>query len=137
MAEPDFDFRKEAQALLKRLQPKGGAAPQPALALAAVEAALREAYARGAKQGVPRGAPRAVPASAPGRAPARPAEPAPVRECPHEWEEAFLDGRELGARCVHCGLLQKEVQDRCDHYFVRTDAGEICVACRRPRRALR
>ena len=136
-----FDFKEQAKALLKRLGAGSGSAPNPTLALLAVETALREAFAHG--QGTARVARVAArsadvsrPASQPGQRtpPTRPAEPAPA-ECAHEWEEVFLDGRALGIKCADCGILQRDVQDRCDHYFVDVGGSQVCVACRKAKRA--
>lgn len=154
------DFKEQARALIRRIAPNGAQGPSDllsqGLALAAVETALREAYARGAEAarkgrgevgssaGLPRGLgpgtrgtalarnTSIAPASAGGQARSERGSTPP--ECPHEWEEVFLDGRALGARCLDCGVLQTEVQDRCDHYFVQTAGGETCVACRKSKR---
>lgn len=134
-----FDFKARARSLLKTLSlgvPGAANALNSALSIAAVETALREVYAEG-QQAKRSGAAASRPVSA------RPVEPrtaavaAPAPECEHEWEEAFIDGRALGFRCVECGVLQSEVQNRCTHYFVDTGAGEVCVACRKPKKARR
>ena len=142
-----YDFKEQARALIKRLGQNPGAPLNQGLALIAAETALREAYARGQKD-TPAGKARAA-SSAPGvsgsqgrtsfggKAPARGKPSAPVderpRECAHEWEELYLDERHIGAKCYHCGISQRDVQERCDHYFVDTGMGDVCVACRKPR----
>ena len=121
----EFDFKEEARTLLKRLTQTPGAPMSQGLAVAALEAALREAYARG------RGDLRAKPArvaAAPVRTLAPVKTPAPAPECAHEWEEG---------RCTECGVFQRDVQQQCDHYFVKVGAQEICMACRKPRKPQR
>ncbi|MCM2322327.1 MAG: hypothetical protein NDJ90_03600 [Oligoflexia bacterium] len=142
----EFDFKEQAKALLKRLGQNPGAPLNQGLALAAVEAALREAYARGrgdakaGKGGAPGALGRAASPLRPAGVAAKVSPPSaspdlrePGSGCAHEWEEAFLDGRSVGAKCVHCGILQREVQERCEHFYVQVGAGEICVACRKPK----
>lgn len=127
-----FDFNAQAKALLKTISPTQGAAPNPALALAAVEAALREAFTRGKESaGAARGTPRPTPKPSPFPAKPELAKPAAPIECDHEWEEAFIDGRALGFRCIDCGILQRDVQERCNHYFVQSGGKQVCVACRK------
>jgi hypothetical protein len=131
MAAP-YDFKENAKALLKRIGHSPSPGVNPALALVAVETALREAFTRGQEQ------------AKGGRAPSQssvsqriPASRAYVKEyadeCQHEWQESFLDGRSVGSKCVKCEMLESDVRKQCDHYFVKTNAGEICVACRTPR----
>lgn len=137
---PDFDFKEQSTLLLKRIWPKeSNVAPaQRELARSAVEIALREAFAKGTESA--RGAkgtqPRATtPAPFASQTISKPAEPRSAPPCDHDWEEAFLDGRSVGSQCKECGVLQKDVQDQCNHYFVRVGSSEVCVACRKPRRA--
>ncbi|MCM2279578.1 MAG: hypothetical protein NDJ89_16005 [Oligoflexia bacterium] len=127
-----FDFKEQARTLLKRLGQNPGAPMNQGLALAAVEAALREAHARGmqdakgpALKSSPQVAKKPTPAST---------ETASEIQCAHEWEETFLDGRAVGGKCLHCGVLQRDVQERCNHFFVQVGGREICVACRKPKR---
>jgi hypothetical protein len=121
-----FDFKETAKALLKRLTPQAGGSVNPALALAAVETALREAYARGQQDARPIASSRTS-------APSARFEPA-EEECAHVWQETFLDGKSVGSKCVKCDIIERDVKSRCDHYFVKTDSGEVCVACRKPKR---
>jgi hypothetical protein len=130
-SKPSYDFRENAKALLKRIGHNPGPGVNPALAMAAVETALREAFAHGqeqAKAGV------GLKASQDSRLPASQAYLQEyAEECQHEWQETFLDGRSVGSKCVKCDVLEKDVRRQCDHYFVKTDSGEICVACRTPK----
>jgi hypothetical protein len=132
MAET-YPFNENAKALLKRLQSNDGSTVNPALALAAVEAALREAYSQGQRATHPPAQPAREPKQPP--PPARHAPPVaasdPEPECAHQWEETFLDGRAVGSKCLKCDVLERDVQNRCDHFYVKTGAGEICVACRK------
>lgn len=134
-AGSEFDFNAQAKALLKRVSPVAGGPPTPALALAAVEAALREAFRAGKESaGQVRKAPapsRPLPAQVSTEAPTR------LADCDHEWEETFLDGRALGYRCLNCGVLQRDVQEQCNHYFVDVDGAQVCVACRKARKKTR
>jgi len=114
-----MDFKERAKALWKQLGQGGGA-----LGLAAVETALREAYAEGTRGGAPK------PATTPRKAAAAPTVAAPA-ECEHEWDEAFLDGRGVGQQCRVCGVLERDVQARCNHYFVAVSGRQVCVACRK------
>jgi hypothetical protein len=136
----EFNFKENAQGLLKRIGLGSSSSVNPALALAAVETALREAYAKGledarkgtglsAKPNVTGPKKTATTSSIPNVSITEPRE-----ECHHEWQEAFLDGRGVGHKCLKCGVLERDIRRECDHYFVKTDAGEVCVACRRPRR---
>jgi len=133
MTKPSFDFSQQAKALIKRLGQNPGASPSVSmnqgLALAAVEAALREAYAKGQEDAIARPGSRA-----PVKSPVSTPIAVTPRECPHEWEDVFIDGKSLGGKCIDCGVLQHEVQERCDHYFVKVGSGEMCVACRKTRR---
>lgn len=134
---PDFDFKEQSTLLMKRIWPKeSNVAPaQRELARSAIEIALREAFGKGTESAraaggtQPRGATTKSPVAS------KPAEPRSAPPCDHDWEEAFLDGRSVGSQCTECGVLQKDVQDQCNHFFVRVGSSEVCVACRKPRRA--
>lgn len=130
----EFDFKEQAKALIKRLGQNPSASLNQGLALAAVETALREAYQRGQEDAKGRRAQGSAPSRAIQPTAGAPAQTVAAPECAHEWEEVFLDGRTLGNKCLDCGVLESEVQSRCDHYFVPVGAQEICVACRKPRR---
>lgn len=141
-ANGSYDFKESAKALLKQIGhhsgPSSGSSVNPALALAAVETALREAFACGqglAKGGVRVSAPKSVSKAAGDKR--LPASQAYLQEyaeeCQHEWKETFLDGRSVGTKCAKCDVLERDVRRQCDHYFVKTDAGEVCVACRTPK----
>jgi hypothetical protein len=140
MATP-YDFKENAKALLKRIGHNPAPGVNPALALVAVETALREAFSRGQEQAKgSSGTSLKGPGKVSGKSPASQRVPASqaylqeyADECQHEWQETFLDGRSVGSRCVRCDMLESDVRKQCDHYFVKTDAGEICVACRTPR----
>lgn len=137
-SKPSYDFKENAKALLKRIGHNPGPGVNPALAMAAVETALREAFARGQEQGkggvglgTSKGSKKAPQDS---RLPASQAYLQEyAEECQHEWQETFLDGRSVGSKCVKCDVLEKDVRRQCDHYFVKTESGEICVACRTPK----
>jgi len=137
MNSNEYDFKEQSKALIKRLVQNPSAPLNQGLALAAVEAALREAYARGledAKGGW------VLPKRTASPARAQVTQSAPtntVTECSHEWEEAFLDGGSVANKCIHCDILQRDVQDRCKHYFVQTASGEVCVACRKSKKISR
>lgn len=127
-----FDFSARAKALFKMISPAQGAAPNPTLALAAVEAALREAFSRGKESaGAARGTSKPTPKPNPFPPKPEVAKPSAPVECDHEWEEAFIDGRALGFRCTDCGILQHDVQERCNHYYVHSDGNQVCIACRK------
>ena len=126
-----FDFKEQTKTLLKRIGQNSGAPIHPALAQAAVEALLREAYTQGA---IDARTPRAPKATQTAFAAKLPAQATSSPECAHEWEEVFLDGRTLGNKCIDCGILQTDLQARCEHYFVQVGTGESCVACRKSRR---
>ncbi|MFL5812539.1 MAG: hypothetical protein ACJ763_03095 [Bdellovibrionia bacterium] len=131
-----YDFKENAKALLKRIGHNPGLGVNPALALVAVETALREAFTRGQEQAKGSKAPakssvsQGVPAS---QAYVKEYTKEYADECQHQWQEAFLDGRSVGSKCVNCEMLESDVRKQCDHYFVKTNAGEVCVACRTPR----
>lgn len=126
-----YDFKGQASALMKRIWKSQGTSVNPDLARAAVEVALREAYAQGLKD-ARGGAGQTSPSANPNR-PTAPT--AASSTCAHAWEETFLDGRAVGGQCIHCGILQRDVKEECKHYFVAMGSGEVCVACRRTRKA--
>jgi hypothetical protein len=149
------DLKAKADALLRQLGRNPGAPLNQALARTAIEVALREAYEQGAREA--RGTPapkvpaaarrstdydnpfafsRQAPARASSTVPKPSAQPAEV-VCAHQWEEVFLDGRDLGFKCIHCDVSQKEVQGRCDHYFVQQGSQEVCVACRKAKKTVK
>lgn len=137
-SQPVYDFKENAKALLKRIGHHPAPGVNPTLALVAVETALREAFAQGqqqAKGGIGSAPPRS--ASKPSGTQRPPASQAYIQEyaeeCQHEWRESFLDGRSVGSKCAKCDVLERDVRRQCDHYFVKTDSGEICVACRTPK----
>ncbi|OFZ23232.1 MAG: hypothetical protein A2X94_12070 [Bdellovibrionales bacterium GWB1_55_8] len=117
-----FDFSAHAKALLKQISPKSGATPNTALAVAAIEVALREAFSAGQQGGR-----RQIPVRKPSPDEVQPS----PKTCDHEWEEAFLDGRNLGNRCAHCNILQRDAEEHCNHYFVDVSGTQVCMACRK------
>ena len=119
-----FDFSAQAKALYKRISPGSRAAPGAALAVAAIEVALREAFSAGQQGGQEISAKKS---SSDG------VQPSP-KTCDHEWEEAFLDGRNLGHRCAHCNILQRDMEEHCNHYFVAVGGTQVCMACRKTKK---